>query len=76
MTRPTEFPIIFIDAKKKINRQVYEGLQDTHGIHWIKAAYPEGNFVFQQDGAPTHSATTVQAKPREELGEPDWRKEM
>jgi len=71
-------PIIFIDANEKINRQVYEGLLDTHVIPWAKATYPEGNFVFQQDGAPAHNATAIQAKLTEELGGPDhfWRKEM
>ena len=71
-------PIIFIDANEKINRQVYEGLLDTHVIPWIKATYPEGAFDFQQDGAPAHSATATQARLSEELGGPDhlWRKKM
>ena len=47
-------------------------------LPWIKATYPEGNFVFQQDGASAHSTTAIQAKLTEELGGPDhcWRKEM
>ena len=71
-------PIIFVDANEKINRLVYEGLLDRHVIPWVKATYPEGNVVFQQDGAPAHNAAAVQVKLTEELGGPDhfWRKEM
>ena len=61
-------PIILIDADKKINRQVYEGLMVTHMIPWIRGTYPEGNFVFQHDGVPTHSAAAIRAKLTEELG--------
>ena len=73
-----KIPIIFIDANDKINRQVYEGFLDTHVIPRIKATYREGNFVFQQDGAPAHTATAIRAKLTEELGWSDhfWRKEM
>ena len=52
-------PIIFIDANEKINRQVYEDPMITHMIPWIKGTYPEGNFIFQQDGALAHSAATI-----------------
>ena len=40
--------------------------------------YQEGNFVFQQDGAPSHNANATQVKLTEEFDGPDhfWRKEI
>jgi hypothetical protein len=29
-------------------------------IPWLSATYPEGNYVFQQDGAPAHTANSTQ----------------
>lgn len=60
------------------NRHVYERLLNTHVVPWIRTTYPNGNFVFQQDGAPAHGARSIQAMLTEALGGPDhfWRKEM
>ena len=71
-------PVIFVDANEKINRAVYERLLGTIVIPWIKATYPDGNFVFQQDGAPAHNPNAIQRKMSEELGGQShfWRKEM
>ena len=49
--------IIFTDANEKNNWHVYEIFLSTHGI---LASYPERNFGFLLDGAPTHSATAIQ----------------
>lgn len=71
-------PMIFIDANEKVNRAVYERLLDNDVIPWILKTYPDGNFVFQQDGAPAHTASSIQQKLTEELGGEAhfWRKEM
>ena len=71
-------PIIFVDANEKISKAVYERLLDRDVIPWILRTYPDGQFVFQQDGAPAHTAGSIQRKLTEELGGAPhfWRKEM
>ena len=61
-------PRIFIDAIEKVNIAVYERLLDNDVIPWILKTYPDGHFVSQQDGAPAHTASSIQQKLTEELG--------
>lgn len=53
-------PPIFIDAGVRINAAMYQELLRSHVLPWLQARYPEGNYVFQQDGAPAHTARTTQ----------------
>ena len=53
-------PPIFIKEGVKINAQVYQKLMRYHVLPWLKATYPDGNYVFQQDSAPPHKAKTTQ----------------
>ena len=69
--------MIVIDANEKVNMAVYERLLDNDVIPWILKTYPGGNLVFQQDGAPVHTASSIQQKLTEKLGGEAhfWRKE-
>lgn len=71
-------PIIFVNANEKIDSKVYGRLLDMHVIPWIKKTYPDGKFVFQQDGAPAHTSKSIQEKLHQELGGKMhfWRKDM
>ena len=55
-----KWPPIFIKQGVKINTQVYQWLLRYNVLPWLKATYPNGNYVFQQDSAPTHKANTTQ----------------
>ena len=57
-------PPIFI-KQGVINAQVYQRLLRYHVLSWLKATYPNGNYVFQQDSAPAHKAKTT----------PEWMKQ-
>jgi hypothetical protein len=47
-----------------------------HVVPWIKQTYPDGNYVFQQDSAPAHTAQTTQQFLRETMAKfwtpADW----
>ncbi len=53
-------PIIFVPDGKKITANSYQALLRQHVIPWLSATYPEGNYVFQQDSAPVHTASSTQ----------------
>lgn len=53
-------PIIFVDAGEKVNADVYCRLLAKHVVPWLQKTYPNGNYVFQQDGAPAHTARSTQ----------------
>ncbi len=38
----------------------YQVLLCQHVMPWLSATYPEENYVFQQDGAPVHTANSMQ----------------
>ena len=49
-------PPIFIPA----NERIYLDILETKVVPWLLDNYPEFNFVWQQDGAPAHTANIVQ----------------
>ena len=52
----------FIDTKKvKVNSESYQQLLEKGLLHDCRRLYPDGNFVFQQDGATSHTSRTTQA---------------
>jgi len=53
-------PPIFIPAGLKVNTDVYIGLLERHLVPWLRRNYPDGNYVFQQDGAPAHTSKRTQ----------------
>lgn len=68
-------PIVFVDSQEKINAVKYQQLLEKHVIPWLTLEYPEGNYCFQQDGAPAHTARTTQRFLKEHMVEV-WDKEM
>ncbi len=53
-------PIIFVPDGHKVTADSYQALLHRHVMPWLSAKYPEGNYVFQQDGAPAHTANSTQ----------------
>jgi inhibitor of nuclear factor kappa-B kinase subunit alpha len=53
-------PPIFIPEGLKVNTEAYLNLLETELLPWLKKTYPEGNYVFQQDGAPCHTSQRTQ----------------
>jgi hypothetical protein len=53
-------PPILIPQGIKVNTQAYLELLQKKALPWLKAKYPEGNYCFQQDGAPAHTALKTQ----------------
>ncbi len=69
-------PIVFVSAGEHVNADVYQDLLRKHVVPWIQRTYPDGNYVFQQDSAPAHTAKTTQEFLRETMAEfwtpADW----
>jgi hypothetical protein len=60
-------PPIFVPAGVKINTEAYLELLDRHLLPWLRKNYPQGNYCFQQDGAPAHTAKKTQDWLRDNL---------
>ena len=48
--------IIFVEASTKINSDIYIEILKDKIYAWVLSIYGKGPFVFQQDGAPSHTA--------------------
>ncbi len=68
-------PPVFIPQGLKVNAQVYQDLLKEHIIPWLESTYPSGEYTWQQDGAPAHTAKTTQAFLAANMTN-FWRKEM
>ena len=53
-------PPIFTSANEKINQDKYLEMLRQHVLPWLRRAYPGDMYVFQQDGAPAHTAEKTQ----------------
>ena len=53
-------PPIFIKEGVKVNAQVYQKMLSHNVWLWLKATYPNRNYVFQQNSAPAQKAKTTQ----------------
>ncbi len=53
-------PIIFVPDGEKVTADTYQALLRRCVIPWLSALYPEGNYVFQQDGAPAQTVNSTQ----------------
>ena len=53
-------PIIFVEANTKINSDIYIKILKDKIYPWVLSIYGKGPFVFQQDGAPSHTARKTQ----------------
>ncbi len=69
-------PPIFVDPGVKIDAVVYQELLRHHVKPWVEANFPPGTFIFQQDGATSHTAASTQAFIKQELGWRFWAKDQ
>lgn len=53
-------PPIFFKDGEKVTTDVYYRVLRFNVLPWIKANYPQGNYVWQQDGAPAHTSARIQ----------------
>ena len=47
-------PIIVMKEKEKVDSLVYQKYFKKHFLPWLRKEFPDGNYVFQQDGARCH----------------------
>ena len=69
--------IHFIDTSKtKVNSECYIKLLDDNLLPDCRTLYPDNDFIFQQDGAPSHTGRITQehldANTPEFIGKDDW----
>ena len=55
-----KMPPYFFKPGERVNADAYYKVLRYHVLPWLKANYPEGNYVWTQDGAPCHTARKVQ----------------
>ena len=55
-----KMPPYFFRCGLKVNTTVYMHVLKTVVKPWLKSAYPLGNYVFTQDGAPPHTSNLTQ----------------
>ena len=53
-------PIIFVEVNTKINSDIYIEILKDKIYPWVLSIYGKGPFVFQQDGAPSHTPQKIQ----------------
>ena len=51
-----KMPPYLFNQGEKIGADVYYRVLRYTVLPWLKANYPEGNYVWTQDGAPPHTA--------------------
>ena len=68
-------PPIFIDQHERITADIYTSLLRKYVLPWIQRTYPDGNYVWQQDGAPCHTAKKTQEFLQRNMAH-FWGKEM
>ena len=69
--------IHFIDTSKtKVNSECYIKLLDDNLLPDCRTLYPDNDFIFQQDGTPSHTSRITQehldANTPEFIGKDDW----
>ena len=52
-------PPIFVAVGERLNAAAYQALLHQYVVPWLKRAYRGGQYVFQQDGAPCHTALST-----------------
>lgn len=55
-----KMPPVFVPSGVRINTEVYIDILAQKVKPWIEANYPDGTYVFQQDGAPCHTSRKTQ----------------
>lgn len=68
-------PLVFVPSGARLNAAAYQQLLATHIVPWLAQQYPGGDYVWQQDGAPAHTAATTRRFLTEAMAE-FWTPEM
>lgn len=55
-----KMPLHFFPEGLKVGAQVYYKVLRYKILPWLRSNYPEGNYVWQQDGAPAHNSALCQ----------------
>ena len=55
-----KMPLYFFEVGLRVGAKEYIKVLRYHVLPWLKKTYPKGNYIFQQDGAPGHTALTAQ----------------
>lgn len=55
-----KMPPYMFKPKEKIDQHVYYKVLRYTVLPWLKATYPDGNYVWTQDGAPCHTSDKAQ----------------
>ena len=53
-------PLIFIEEGVKVNQNVYKDMLEAKVLPWVNSEVWPRSYAFQQDGAPAHTANSVQ----------------
>ena len=64
-----------MQEKERVTSEVYQRYLRETFLSWVREAYPDGNYVLQQDGASCHMSNSTAQFLREE-GVPFWEKSM
>jgi hypothetical protein len=52
-------PIVFMPDGQKVTADPCQVLLFQHVMPWLSSTYPEENYMFQQEGAPMHTANST-----------------
>jgi hypothetical protein len=55
-----KYLVTFVPDSEKVIAGSYQAFLRQHVMPWFSATYPEGNYMFQQDGAPRYIANSIQ----------------
>ncbi len=53
-------PLIFFPEGVKVNIKAYQALLKSKMLPWLKRNYPNGNYIWQQEGAQAHMSKKSQ----------------
>jgi len=53
-------PLIWFPGGYRLTAAAYIDVLKANLLPWVEANFPDGNFIFQQDGAPAHTAKVTQ----------------
>lgn len=70
-----KMPPYFFKPGEKVGAESYYKVLRYHVLPWLKANYPQGDYVWTQDGAPCHTATKVQEFCRKNFAD-FWAKDL
>lgn len=55
-----KIPLVFVEKGVKLNAEVYCHLLEENFLPWARQHYGDEPWIFQQDGAPSHTAKSTQ----------------